>query len=251
MTSELLFVLVILAVVLIVFAAIQISKNRHRVKRAILNRLKTIPWSWRGKATGAERPLTQLDHRVLTAEESEAELDRLQRLIEDRKRVARNADLPHHLWGLYKNLLRYTHTQSPDPSIQDGHWYDVKLLQVKTHSGLHKIEFELKDTKYKFVNDEENQNWADRTKFFSLSLYDDSGRCLVEVPMKLKIDKWGRNYSVLSDGPKAFLPGDWVSDIINVKLKHQSLRNQEIRAQKHQDRLSEIEDLKDRFGILD
>lgn len=251
MTSEQLFVLVILAIVVIVVAAIQISKGRHRIKRVLLSLLKTIPRAWQRKAPGVEGPLAQLDPRALTAEESEAELDRLQRLIEDRKQIARNADLPHHLWGLYKNLLRYTHTESLDPSVQDGRWYDVKILQVKTQSGLHEIEFELKDAKYKFVNDEENQNWSDRTKYFSLFLYDDSDRCLVEVPMKLKVDRWGRNYSVLSDGPKAFLPGDWVSDIINVKLKHQSLRNREIRAQKHQDRLSEIEDLKDRFGILD
>ena len=85
----------------------------------------------------------------------------------------------------------------------------------------------------------------------SLYLYDDSDRCLIEIPMKVKIDKWGRNYSVLSEGPNAFLPGDWVSDFINVKLKHQRIHNQEIREQKHQERLWEIEDLKDRFGIPD
>jgi len=89
------------------------------------------------------------------------------------------------------------------------------------------------------------------TKLFSLFLYDDSDRCLIEIPMKMKVDSSGRQYSILLDGPKAFLPGGWINDFINVKLKHQSLRNQEIRAQKHQERLFEIEDLKDRFGILD
>ena len=42
-----------------------------------------------------------------------------------------------------------------------------------------------------------------------------------------------------------------VRDFIKVKLKHQRIRNQEIRAQQHQERLSEIEELKARFGILD
>ncbi len=61
----------------------------------------------------------------------------------------------------------------------------------------------------------------------------------------------GRSYSILSDGPRAFLPGDWVNEFIRVKLKHQRLQSQEIRDQKHQERLWEIEDLKDRFGIRD
>ena len=74
---------------------------------------------------------------------------------------------------------------------------------------------------------------------------------LIEIPRKMRIDKWGRNYSILSDGPNAFLPGGWINDFISVTLKHQHIRNQEIRAQKHQERLSEIEGLKGRFGILD
>jgi hypothetical protein len=69
--------------------------------------------------------------------------------------------------------------------------------------------------------------------------------------MKMKVDSPGRIYSIATDGPKAFLPGDWINDFINVKLKHQSIRNQEIRAQKHQERMFEIEDLKNRFGISD
>jgi hypothetical protein len=69
--------------------------------------------------------------------------------------------------------------------------------------------------------------------------------------MKVRVDRWGRNYSISSDGPDAFLPGDWINDFINATLKQQRIRNQEIRAQKHQERLWEIEDLKDRFGISD
>ena len=88
-------------------------------------------------------------------------------------------------------------------------------------------------------------------KYFSLFLYDDSGRCLIEIPMKMRVDKLGRDYSILSDGPRAFLPGDWTKDFINVSLKHQSIRNHEIRLQKHRDQLREIEDLKNRFGISD
>ena len=69
--------------------------------------------------------------------------------------------------------------------------------------------------------------------------------------MKVRVDRLGRNYSILSEGPRAFLPGDWISEFINVKLKRQSIRNREIREQKHKERLAEIEELKNRFGISD
>jgi len=133
----------------------------------------------------------------------------------------------------------------------DGEWYDVKILQVSAQNGLNKIEFELKGAKYKFIDNEEKQGWRMNMKLFSLFLYEDSDRCLIEIPMRMNVDSLGRQYSISSDGPIAFLPGDWINDFIHVKLKHQRIRNQEIRAQKHQERLCEIEDLKDRFGILD
>ena len=129
--------------------------------------------------------------------------------------------------------------------------YDVKVLQVSTQNGLNKVEFELKGSKYKFVDDEEQQGWRENMKVFGLFLYDDSDRCLIEIPMKMNVDSSGRRYSISSGGPNAFLLGSWINDFINVKLKHQSLHNQQIRAQKHQERLFEIEDLKNRFGILD
>ena len=69
--------------------------------------------------------------------------------------------------------------------------------------------------------------------------------------MRMNVDSSGRQYSISSDGPKAFLPGGWINDFVNATLKHQRIRNQEIRAQKHEERLWEIEDLKDRFGISD
>ena len=101
------------------------------------------------------------------------------------------------------------------------------------------------------ADDEEQQGWRENIKYFSLFLYDDSQRCLIEVPIKMRVDSEGRNYSVLSDGPSAFLPGRWTHDFINVRLKQQSILNREIRTLKHQERLREIEDLKQRFGIED
>ena len=225
MTSEKLFVLV---AVVIVVAIMLVSKIRLWIKRVILDRPK-----------------------VMTTDESEAELETLRKLIDDRKQVAMDTDISYHLWGLYKSLLQHTKPHSLDRNIQGGEWYDVKILQVSTQNELNKYEFELKGTKYKFVDDEERQGWRVGTKIFSLFLYDDSDRCLIEIPMKMVVDRSGRNYSVLSGGPDAFIPGDWINHFTNVKLKHQSLHNQEIRAQKHQERLIEIEDLKDRFGFLD
>jgi len=251
MASEQLFVLVIMVIVVITVAIIQLSKNRHRIKRVILDRLNISPEAESRKPPEPEQPITESEPKVLTAEESKSELERLQKLIEDRKQIARDTDISHHLWGLYKSLLRYTSPHSLDCYIQDGEWYDVKILQVSTQNGLKKFEFELKGVKYKFVDDEEKQGWRVNMKLFSLFLYDESDHCLIEIPMKMNVDSSGRNYSISSGGPKAFLLGGWINDFINVKLKHQSIRNQEIREQKHQERMCEIEDLKDRFGILD
>jgi len=254
MASEQLFVIVVVVImvtVVTVFAIIHVGKNRHRIMRVILDRLNICLKAGQRKSHESEQPFTESAPKVLTAEQSKAELERLQKLIEDRKQIARDTDISHHIWGLYKSLLRYTSPLSLDRYIQDGEWYDVKILQVSTPNGLNKIEFELKGAKYKFVDDEEKQGWRMNMKLFGLFLYDDSDRCLIEIPMRMNVDSLGRQYSISSDGPIAFLPGDWINDFIHVKLKHQRIRNQEIRAQKHQERLCEIEDLKDRFGILD
>jgi hypothetical protein len=251
MTSELVFVVVIVVFVAIVVMTMLLRKNRQQIKRVIMDRLRISRRAGQRKPQKPEQPLTEWEPEFLTAEESEAELERLQKVIEGKKQIARNTDLSHHLWGLYQSLLRHGNAPSLDRYIQDGEWYAVNILQVSTQNGLNKLEFELKGARYKFVDDEENQGWCDHIKLFSLFLYDESDRCLIEVPMKLRVDKSGRKYSISSDGPKAFLPGGWMNEFINVKLKHQSIRNQEIRAQKHQERLSEIQDLRDRFGIWD
>jgi hypothetical protein len=251
MTSEQLIVLLIVVFAVTVVAIVQVIRNRHRVKRVILSLLNISPEAEQRKPYEPEQTLTENEPRLMTAAESKAELERLQKLIDDRKKIAWDTDISHHLWGLYKSLLRYTSPHSSDRYIQDGEWYDVNILRVSTLNGLNTIEFELKGARYKFVDDEEKQGWCEIMKFFSLFLYDDSDRCLIEIPMKMKVDSPGRTYSIATDGPKAFLPGDWINEFINVKLKHQSIRTQEIRAQKHQERMVEIEDLKDRFGILD
>jgi len=255
MTGEQFFVLVtvvIAAIVLIVLAIIQLSKNPHRIKHVILDRLIISLKAYLSKSHESEQPVTESDPKVLTAEEkSSAELERLQKLIEVRKQLARNTDISHHLWSLYKNHFRFTGSQSLDPYNKAGEWYGVKILQASAKNNLNKFEFELKGARYKFIDDEENRNWSDNVKLFGLFLYNESDHCLIEIPMKVKMDKWGRKYSVLSGGPKAFLPGGWTNDFINATLIHQSIRNKEIREQKHQERLWEIEDLKNRFGISD
>lgn len=248
MTGEQLLVLVI---VVITVAIIWAGRNRHRIKGVSLGRLHTGRAARHRKLLEPEWSVTENGPKVLNAAESKAELERLHKIIEDRKKIARETDISHHLWGLYRSLSRVTSPHSTDRYIQDGEWYDVNILHVGTQNGLNKIEFELKGAKYKFVDDEETQGWCENLKFFSLFLYDDSDHCLIEIPMKMKVDSMGRRYSILSGGPNAFLLGGWINDFINVKLKHQSIRNREIRAQKHQERLFEIEDLKHRFGIFD
>ena len=264
MTGEQIFVLVIVILTLVVVAVTQYSKNRQRIKRMVMERLNlSIEGDERNPATpaslvvdsepGADRKLgaNSAPEALTPEQQSKAELDRLQKLIEDRKQFARDNDISYHLWDFYKNHFRLDSSGVLDRLFQEGEWYEVNILKASTTNGLNKFEFELKGANYNFVDDEENQGWADNTKFFSLFLYDDSGRCLIEIPIKLKVDKWGRKYSIWSDGPKAFIPGNWVKDFISVTLKHQRIRNQEIREQKHKERLWEIEDLKDRFGISD
>lgn len=205
-----------------------------------------------GLSSGADhRVLDGPEQSVSEEEQSKAELARLRRLIEDRKRIARESDVCYHLWHLYKDCFRGPDEQLLYQTIQDRRWYDIKILRVSTKDGVNEFEFELQGGKYKFVDDEEKQGWRENLKYFSLFLYDDSNRCLIEVPMRMRVDSMGRDYAILMDGPSAFVPGRWVSDFINVRLKHQSINNQEIRSQKHQDRLREIEDLKTRYGIVD
>ncbi|MFC1719814.1 hypothetical protein ACFL00_01570 [Pseudomonadota bacterium] len=250
MTSEQSFIFVIVAIVVTLVAIFQVNKNRYRIKRVVLDRLNISSKAEKRKSDEPELLFADSEPGVLSAEEkSEAEFERLQKLIEDRKQVARDTDISHHLWGLYKSHFRYTSPESLDRYIQDGEWYYMKILQVSTKNALNKFEFELKGARYTFVDDEEKQGWRENMKYFSLFLHDDSDRCLIEIPMKVSVDSCGRRYSIISSGPNSFLPGEWIKDFINVKLKNQRIRNQEIRAQKHQERLAEIEDLKNRFGI--
>jgi hypothetical protein len=235
-----------------VVAIIHGIKNPQQIKRVILDRLIIGLKAFQNKPHESKQPVTESEPKVLTAEEkSTVELERLQKLIEDRKQLAMDTDISHHLWSLYKTHFRFTSPQSLDPYNQDDEWYGVEILQASTENNLNKFEFELKGAKYKFIDDEENRHWSDSVKLFSLFLYGESDHCLIEIPMKVKGDKSGRKYSIVSGGPKAFLPGGWTSDFVNATLIHQSIRNKEIREQKHQERLWEIEDLKNRFGISD
>jgi len=239
-------------IVVIAVAIILIRKNQHRIKHVILDRPNISPEAEQRKPHEPELPSTESDPEIMTTEEkSQAEFERIQKVIEERKKIAWETDISHHLWNLYQTHFRCTSLESLDRYNQDGKWYDLKILQSSSNDNLNKFEFELNGATYKFVDDEEKQGWGDKIKLFHLFLYDDSGRCLINIPMNVRVDRWGSHYSISSDGPIAFLPGNWINDFINVTLKHQRVRNQEIRAQKHQERLWEIEDLKDKFGISD
>lgn len=258
MRGELVFLLIAILIAVIVVGLVQLHKHRRRIKvvvlnwidRVILNRLIRLLQTWQGKQDETVRTADGIDPRQKTDEaQIRAELERVQEIIEARKQVARDSDISYHLWSFYQNHFRDAHKFSPGQSEQVGEWYDVKILKTDTKNDLTEFTFEMNGARYKFVDDEETQSWALNVKVFSLFLYDDSGRCLIEVPIKVQVDRSGRKYSISPGGPKAFLPGGWTNDFINTKLKHQRMRNQEIRAQKHEERLNEIEDLKDRFGI--
>lgn len=237
---------------LIAFVIAYNDERRQRLRAFILKRLGVSVDELSGSGKAPPRYIADTGLNTESEEErSEAELKALLRRIEDRKQIARDTDLLHHLWGFYAIFFRNEDSPLVGASTSAGKWYDVKVTQVDSHDGLNEYRFELMGGRYRFVDDEDRHGWCENYKFFSLYLYDDEDRCLVEVPIKRKVDKRGSTFSIATGGPKAFLPGDWIHNFINVKLKHQYLRNQDIRAQKHQERLWEIEDLRGRFGISD
>lgn len=252
MPGELLFILVIVVIVAIGAAAVRLSKDGDRINRLALDRFYLSPEVEQPKPNQPEQPISASESHDLTTEESsKVELERLQKLINDRKKIAWETDISYHLWNLYKSHFRGIGPQLLNPYSQDGKWYELKTLQATTINDVNKFVFELNGARYKFVDDEEKQGISDNMKLFNLFLYDESDRCLMNIPMKLRIDDTGKRYSISSDSPKAFILGSWLSDFIKVSLKHQNIRNQEIRAQQHQERLREIEELKDKFGISD
>ena len=255
MSGELAFVLVVLAGLALLGAGVAVMHFggfRPRIRRAVVRRLNALVESLQKAPNEAERHVIEGDAPSVSEEErSIVELERLQEIIEDRKQVARDIDIAHHLWGFYRSHFHVADPAAAEHDGPAGEWYDIRILKAGSQNGLNEFAFELKGARYRFVDDEEQQGWRENLKFFSLFLYDETGRCLIEIPVKMRVDRYGKNYAITSDGPRAFLPGQWVNDFIKVKLKHQSLRNQEIRAQRHQERLWEIEDLKDRYGIED
>jgi len=188
---------------------------------------------------------------LTTEEESAAELKRLQKLINSRKKISWETDISYHVWNLYKNHFRNIGPYGSSPMDHNGKWYELKILNATNINDVKKVEFELSGVRYTFVDDEDKQKISENMKLFNLSLYDDKDRCLVDIPMKLRVDDTGKTYSVSSKSPMAFILDSWLKDFINVSLKHQNIHNQEIRAQKHQERLREIEELKEKFGISD
>jgi hypothetical protein len=255
MSGEQWFGVVIVVIAAGVIAIVQLGKYKYRIKRYMTIRLSRLVSSLKGmlrnKRGGENSAAGSGLDKMSEEEKSVAELQRLQELIEDRKQVASESDISYHLWGLYRNHFRIAGHEPAVHHARNGEWYEIRILRSGENSGLNEFEFKLKGDRYRFVDDEERQGWSDNIKRFSLFLYDNTGRCLIEIPMRVRVDRNGRTYSIASGGPKAFLTGDWINDFINVKLKNQSVRNQQIRAQKHRERLSEIEDLKDRFGIQD
>lgn len=251
MNGEHIFMLSIGAMLIVTIGLVLLSKNRFRINFAVLDLLKNRIAAQPRATRVMESARTSGDPDDLGEAESRAELARLQELVEDQKQIARDTDIAYHLWGLYRSLQQHADPKSGAHFVQDGEWYDVNILQVSTANGLNKYDIELKGSRYTFVDDEEQQAWRVNLKYFTLFLYDESGRCLIEIPMKTSVDGMVRRYSIAAGGPKAFLSGSWINDFIYVKLKQQRLRNQEIREQKHQERLAEIEELKEKFGISD
>jgi hypothetical protein len=252
MSGELLFVLVIAGIV----AAVAIIARAGRKRRA-KNRLD---WERFYLNPEIEQTIREQREELNSAAESadlgalqssKQELDRLRALINERKRFAWETDISYHVWSLYRANFRLDGAHLKSASSQNAKWYELKILRASNVNQVRKFDFELNGVRYRFVDDEETQKIMGGIRLFNLCLYDEADRCLMDIPMKLRVDEFGKTYAVSSDSPRAFILGDWFNDFIKVSLKHQNIRNQEIRAQKHQERLREIEELKDKFGIAD
>ncbi len=240
---------VIAVIVALAVAAIWVSKRYPRIKSIFVDWLYAPP-AWQRKSYWLDRPpAANAPSEQSTEEQSKAELERLQKLIGVRKRVAWETDISYHLWNLYAKNFRGDNPRLFGSNHRSSTWYELKILSASSKNQVNTFEFELNGTPYRFVEDEEVHAMYDNVKNFSLWLYDGSGRCLIDIHMKLRIDSDGKIYFVSSDSPRAFLMGDWVKEFVNATLKHESLRKQDIREQKHQERLLEIEELKDKFGI--
>ncbi len=250
MSGELLFLLAILVTVAIVAAIVRARKKRRGITRKDWDRFYLDPEQ--SIADQREQLNAGSESGVLSSEEeSRLELERLRKLITDRMKIAWETDISYHVWSLYKSHFWSTGPDFNNPFSHDGKWYELKILKSAKRNDLKIFDFELSGVRYRFVDNEDTQNIFNNIKLFNLCLYDDADRCLMEIPMKLRVDDFGKTYSISADSPKAFILGNWIKGFINVSLKHQNIRNQEIRAQKHQERLREIEELKDKFGIAD
>jgi len=249
MSGETVFVLMIMTVLVAVAVIVRAGKKRRGNNRMDWNRFYLDPEAEQSKP---DHLVSESESETLTSEESsKVELDRLQKLINKRKKIAWETDLSYHVWNLYRTHFRNISPHEINPYSHDGKWYELKTLKASIVDDLRKFEFELNGVRYTFVDNEEKQKISDNMKLFNLFLYDNSDCCLINIPVKLRVDDTGKSYSILSDSPKAFILGNWIKDFINVSLKHQNIRNQEIREQKHQERLREIEELKSKFGISD
>lgn len=255
MTNEVIFILVIVLVVLLTACAIAIRRlmqRRNSIRKAILQRLGNAlrPASDESASSAPAQPgngTTSLSDE----EKVIAELQRLEALVEDRKQIAKSSDISYHLWEFYESHFHPRARRTANTHAPIDGWEETRILRSDSRNGLNECSFELKGGRFRFVDDEEQRGWCENIKFFSLSLYDERDRCLIEIPMKVRVDRNGNNYSIGTGGPTAFIPGLWVNDFINTKLKHQFKRTREIRERKHQERLQEIEDLKNRFGLTD
>lgn len=252
MSKEQSFVLVIVVISVAAVLLILLGKHGKRIARVLrgwLVELRQALLRPFRKSIREEAPEIASD--AAAEEQTEAEWLRLQKVVEERKREARNSDISYHLWDFYLKYFRPSAHESPV-----RHWLEdtddsVRIIRSGSPNGINETEFLLKQERYRFSDEEERQPWFNNSKSFSFYLHDATGRCLIEVPMRARVYRDSRQYSIVSGGPEAFIPGDWIQEFINLRLRREHLRKRQIRQQKHEQRASEIEDLKKRFGVSD
>src|SRR5690606_17588239 len=159
MSGELLFLLVILLAVAIGAVVVRQRKKQRGITRKDWNRFYLDPELEAALAEDrAQRQASGDAASLTTEEESRLELERLQKLITDRKKIAWETDISYHVWNLYRTHFRAMGPHIINPLEHDGKWWELKLLKNSKLNDVKNFEFELSGVRYRFEDDEERQS---------------------------------------------------------------------------------------------
>jgi hypothetical protein len=167
--------------------------------------------------------------------------------VAERKRLAKELGLDKKLCEIYDEIRFY-----PSWSKSEDWWPNHRLCEIDNPTGEKRnndefIRFEINNKKYELVYQDEEPNTRHELGDFHhtyLKLLDGEGRCLIGINVSVDVD-----YIVEFKpfGIAAFLPGDWMQDILFCYEKFQTNKKRKDIEEKYVQ--SEVHELKDKFGL--